>query len=103
MSKILISIVMFFMFFDVAFAQESRSVMLPIKCENSSFVENVLKNFKEEQIFVGQDDMHGVPGMNVLLFLNNKTGTYSLLFVVPNTNLICVAGSGVKGKIVYNN
>lgn len=84
-------------------ANAEKRVNLPVLCEKPDFVENVIKKHKEEQLFVGEDDMHGVPGMNTLLFLNKQTGTYSLFFIVPNTDLVCIVGSGKRGKLIYNN
>lgn len=86
--------------FSSAQAQE-RKIMLPMTCTSVQFVEQVLKQYKEEQLFVGQDTTHDVSDLNVMLFLNKTTGTYSLLFITSNANLICVVSSGEKGRILY--
>lgn len=80
---------------------QGRKITVPMLCETADVVKEVLDKYKEEQLFLGQDEMHQITDMNVLLFLNNKTGTYSLLFVGPSSNMICIISSGTKGKILY--
>lgn len=99
MKKILTAILT--LFFVCSSSAEKR-VNLSVLCEKPDFVQSIIKKHKEDQLFVGQDDIHGVPGMNTLIFLNKETGTYSLLFIVPNTDVICIVGSGIKGRLIYN-
>lgn len=99
MMKFLTMLLVFFLT-TTSYAQ-GRKVSVPVTCESAEFVKEVLAKYKEEQFFLGQDDTHQIPGMNVLLFLNNRTGTYSLLFVSLESNTICVISSGTKGKILY--
>lgn len=99
MKKILTAVLMSLFVFS---ANAEKRVNLPVLCESPDFVESVIKKHKEEQLFLGEDDIHGVPDMNVLLFLNKQTGTYSLFFIVPNTNLICIISSGKRGKLIFN-
>lgn len=100
MKKFLIVLVSFFVFAN-AHAQ-SKKIMLPMTCESVEFVEKVLNQYKEEQLFVGQDNSHNIPDLNVMLFLNKNTGTYSLLILVSSVNMLCVVSSGEKGKMLYN-
>ena len=86
--------------FSSAQAQEKK-IMLPMTCTSIEFVEQVLKKYKEEQLFIGQDNTHDVPDLNIMVFLNKKTGSYSLLLMAANTNMICIVSSGEKGRLLY--
>lgn len=85
----------------LVFAQQR--VPLPIVCAEPAFVEKVIREHKEEILFVGKDTVHGVQNLAVNIFLNSKTGTYSIVLVTPDEKIVCIIGSGEQGKLIYNN
>lgn len=85
------------------FAQAQQRIPIPIVCAEPAFVEKVIREHKEEILFVGKDTVHGVQNLAVNIFLNNKTGTYSIVLVTPDEKLVCIIGSGEQGKLIYNN
>lgn len=84
-------------------AQAQQRIPIPIVCAEPAFVEKVIKEHKEEILFVGKDTVHGVQNLAVNIFLNSKTGTYSIVLVTPDEKLVCIIGSGEQGKLIYNN
>lgn len=80
---------------------QAKKVTLPVLCDSSEAIQKVLKEYKEEQLFVGNDILHEISGMNFMIFLNKNTGSYSAFLIAPNTNIICVISSGDKGKLIY--
>lgn len=84
-------------------AQAQQRIPIPIVCAEPAFVEKVIREHKEEILFVGKDTVHGVQNLAVNIFLNNKTGTYSIVLVTPDEKLVCIIGSGEQGKLIYNN
>lgn len=85
----------------LVFAQQR--IPIPIVCAEPAFVEKVIREHKEEILFVGKDTVHGVQNLAVNIFLNSKTGTYSIVLVTPDEKLVCIIGSGEQGKLIYNN
>lgn len=83
------------------FAQQR--IPLPVICAEPPFVEKVIREHKEEMLFVGKDTVHGVENLTVNIFLNTNTGTYSIVLVAPDASFVCVVGSGVQGKLIYKN
>ena len=84
-----------------SFAQQRTS--LPVICTSPETVEKVLKEHKEEILFVGKDTIHGIEQLTLNIFLNTKTGTYSAVLVAREASVICVLSSGELGKIIHNN
>ena len=87
--------------FPLATAQQR--IPIPVVCAEPAFVEKVIKEHKEEILFVGKDTVHGVQNLAVNVFLNSKTGTYSIVLVTPDEKIVCIIGSGEQGKLIYNN
>ena len=85
--------------FPLASAQQR--IPMPVMCAEPAFVEKVLREHKEEVLFVGRDSMHGVENLAVNIFMNSNTGTYSIVLVVPEGNIVCVIASGTNGKLIY--
>lgn len=100
MKKILLASILS-LFSIASFAQQR--VPLPVICAEPSFVEKVIREHKEEILFVGKDTVHGVQNLAVNIFLNSKTGTYSIVLVTPDEKIVCIIGSGEQGKLIYNN
>lgn len=71
-----------------------------VLCGPTNEVLNVIKEFKEENVFVGLEDA----GSLVTLWVNEETGTYTIIKTSKtNTELSCVFGTGVaqqRGKKV---
>jgi hypothetical protein len=84
-----------------AFAQQRTS--LPVICTSPENVEKVLREHKEEILFVGKDTIHGIDQLTLNIFFNPKTGTYSAVLVARDASVICVISSGELGKIIHNN
>lgn len=85
------------------FAYAQQRINIPIICAEPAFVQKILKEHKEEILFVGRDTIHNVENLAVNIFLNSVTGTYSIVLVTPDEKMVCVIGSGEKGKLIYNN
>ena len=85
----------------LVFAQQR--INLPLVCGDFDFISKVLKEYKEEILFVGKDDIHKVEGVTVNVFLNAKTGTYSIVLIEAKSGMVCVMSSGDNGKLIYNN
>jgi hypothetical protein len=79
----------------------ANEATIKLFCEKSSYIDSVLKQHKEQLLFVGLDDMHKIEGLTASLFYNEKTKTYSILFLAPNVDMVCVVSSGTLGKIIY--
>lgn len=79
----------------------SGEVTVKLFCEKAAFIEKVLSEHKEEVLFVGMDTIHKIEGLTASVFFNEKTKSYSILFSAQSGDLICVASSGVLGKIIY--
>jgi hypothetical protein len=84
-------------------ASAQQKVSLPVVCAEPEFVGKILKEYKEEILFVGKDLIHGVKQLTLNIFLNPKTGTYSAVLVSTDASVICVVSSGEAGKILHNN
>lgn len=80
---------------------QAQMFNVPVICEEPETVDKVLKEYKEQPYFVGLDKLHNGIDLTVSVFLNQQTGTYSVVFIVPNSNKICVMSSGEKGKILH--
>ena len=76
---------------------------LPVVCDNLDSISKVLKEYKEEILFVGKDDMHKIDGVSINVFLNAKTGTYSVVLTEAKSGTVCVLSAGENGKLIYNN
>lgn len=88
--------------FFVTLSAQAATVNLPITCLSLKELEKVLKQFKEEILFFGLDDIHGVQDLTVNIFMNKETRTYSIVVISPSTETVCVVSSGVNGKLVHN-
>lgn len=80
-----------------------QKINLPVMCGNLDSIGKVLKEYKEEILFVGKDEIHKVEGVTVNVFLNSKTGTYSIVFIEAKSGMVCVLSSGENGKLIYSN
>lgn len=84
-------------------ASAQQRIPLPVICAEPAFVEKVIKEHKEEILFVGKDTIHGVKQLTLNIFFNTKSGTYSAVLVAPDASIVCVISSGDSGKIIHNN
>lgn len=84
-------------------AQAQQKINLPLVCGDFDFIGKVLKEYKEEILFIGKDDIHKVEGVTVNVFLNAKTGTYSIVLIEAKSGMVCVMSSGQNGKLIYSN
>lgn len=80
-----------------------QTINLPVVCENSDSIGKSLKEYKEELLFVGKDSIQSARGISIGLFLNSKSGTYTIMFIDTKLNVMCVVSSGENGKLIYNN
>lgn len=91
------------MVFFGATGYAQQKVPLPVICAEPAFIEKVIKEHKEEILFVGKDTIHGVKQLTLNIFFNQKTGTYSAVLVAPDASIVCVVSSGDSAKLIYNN
>jgi hypothetical protein len=81
-------------------AKSQTKVNLPVRCETPEIVANILEKYQEKLVFIGLDNQHNVQNLNLSVFLNKETKTYSVFFTVPDKRLICVLSSGDVGELV---
>jgi len=84
-------------------ANAQQRVPLPVICAEPAFVEKVIREHKEEILFVGKDTIHKVNQLTMNVFFNPKSGTYSVVLVAADASIVCVISSGDSGKILHNN
>jgi len=80
----------------------SAEATVKLFCEKPAFIENILREHKEELIFVGMDNIHKIEGLTSSVFYNQTTKTYSILFSAQSGEMVCVISSGVLGKFIFN-
>lgn len=78
-----------------SFAQ--KKVNLEVTCLKPEDAIKVIEKYKENYIFAGIDNMHGVKNMTSVLFLNKETGTYTFIFNANEQGVVCVVSSGING------
>ena len=80
-----------------------QNINLPVVCDSSDSTGKILKEYKEELLFIGKDSIHSATGITISLFLNVKSGTYTIMFIDAKSSVMCVVSSGENGKLIYNN
>lgn len=97
---------------SVAASQESESnketpqikkVEMPILCMKSKTAEQVIISQKEEFFFVALDKIHQVENLSLNVFRNSETGSFTVVFVTPDKDLVCVLSAGDNSKFIFNN
>lgn len=74
-----------------------KKVNLELSCFAPEEVTKIIEKFKEEYVFAGMDDIHGVKNLTTVLFLNKETKTYSIVFHANDQGLVCILSSGTNG------
>lgn len=69
-------------------------------CFETKEVSAVLEQHKEEFIFMGIDDIHGIKNLASIVFFNKDTRTYSILLNIQDVDQVCVISSGVNGSLL---
>lgn len=77
-----------------------QKVTLELNCFKPGEIAKILEKFKEEYVFAGTDDIHGVKNLTAVVFLNKETKTYSVLLHANDQGLVCVASSGTNGVML---
>lgn len=75
-----------------------KKVNLTLHCDSLDNIASIIEKHSEKLMFVGLDTQHNVKNLNLSLFLNKDTKTYSAVFVTPDTRLVCIASSGEMGE-----
>lgn len=88
-------------FSSTLYAQQT--IQLPAVCTDSRAFEKVVKEYREEILFVGKDTVHSDGQLALSMFLNSKTGTYTVALIASDARIVCVISSGDAGKMLYNN
>lgn len=82
---------------------EIQVAQLPIYCGKASVAFDVLKNYKEQSVFVGLDTSHNVENLTISVFHNPETKSFSVLFLSPDKDMACILSAGESSKMMYNN
>lgn len=77
-----------------------KKINLPVPCFETKEVSKILEQHKEEYLFLGIDNMHGVKNLTTILFYNKETKTYSVILSVQDNDLACVITSGMDGTML---
>lgn len=81
-------------------AWAQKKVKLEVNCFPPEDVTKVIEQYKEEYIFAGIDNIHGVNNLTSVLFFNRETKSYSFVFHANDQGLVCVISSGTNGMIL---
>jgi hypothetical protein len=74
--------------------QGQTKVNLPVACYQPEAVATVLEKYREKLVFVGLDNQHNIENLNLSVFFNKETKTYSVVLIVSDKKLVCVVSSG---------
>jgi hypothetical protein len=69
-------------------------------CDDLATILKVVKGVDEEPLFMGKDDIYSSDNIYTLVYLNSKTGTFTVFMVEKQTKKACVVSSGTMGKLV---
>ena len=74
--------------------QSQTKVNLPVTCYQPEAVITVLEKYREKLVFVGLDNQHNIENLNLSVFFNKETKTYSVVMIASDKKLVCVVSSG---------
>lgn len=77
-----------------------KKVNLTLHCDSLDNIASIIEKHNEKLTFIGLDTQHGVKNLNLSLFRNKDTKTYSAVFVTPDNRLVCIASSGEMGELI---
>lgn len=87
----------------VTLTASANTVNLPARCVATKSVEDLVKKYREEAVFVGLDDTQNLEGITFLVFFNRTTGSYTVVLTNASGETSCVIAMGTKGRVVHNN
>ena len=67
---------------------------LPVVCSTLAVGSEVLSKFGELPIFAGKDDQQNVNNLNVMVFVNKETQTFTVALLSKEQNRFCAVSSG---------
>jgi len=69
-------------------------------CDDLSTILELMKSVNEEPLFMGKDDIYSSDNIYTLVYLNSKTGTFTVFLVEKQAKKACIVSSGAMGKLV---
>lgn len=67
---------------------------LPVACSSIAKGLEVISTFKEVPTFMGKDEQHEIENLNLVMFLNKETQTFTIALVSKEQNRFCAISSG---------
>ena len=81
----------------------ANTVNLPARCVSTKSVEDLVKKYREDPVFVGLDGTQNLEGITFLVFFNRVTGSYTVVLTNASGETSCVIAMGTKGRVIHNN
>lgn len=78
-----------------------QKVELPMMCTSASNAEKLIQQQKEAAVFAGLDKAHGVENLTMNVFRNENTGTFTVVFIKTDKDLVCILSAGEKSNFLY--
>lgn len=69
-------------------------------CDDLATILKVVKGVDEEPLFMGKDDIYSSDNIYTAVYLNSKTGTFTVFMVEKQAKKACIVSSGTMGKLV---
>lgn len=69
-------------------------------CDDYKVINKVIKDAGEDIIVVGKDNLFDADTVFAAVYLNNKTGSYTVVLIEKTTKKACVVSSGINGRLV---
>jgi|688.fasta_scaffold1054839_1 hypothetical protein len=98
MFKVLSGIVLTTSLILVSKVHAQEQFELPVICDKPNLVQNLIKSYNEEPVFVGNDGQHNVTNLKIMITSNDVTKTFSVIMISEEQNRTCVISTGIGFK-----